>query len=65
MIPAERRCEAIYQVNEELHACRRHKGHLGRHRARYVIYERTHMERPLWASDVTLRWSTWRSIRGS
>jgi hypothetical protein len=57
------RCSAVYQTNEELHACRRRSGHLGRHVARFWITALTDTGRPLWESRVALRWTEWRSIR--
>lgn len=59
---ARGRCVAVYQTNEELHACRRPSEHLGRHLARFSVTAGTDSGRPLWESRVTLRWSQWRSI---
>jgi hypothetical protein len=55
-------CPAVYQVNEEIHPCRRRNRHLGAHEALFVTTAESHVGRPLWRSEVVLRWSPWMPI---
>jgi hypothetical protein len=55
-------CAAIYQVNEELHVCRKRRKHKGRHKAKFEITPRTDHERPLCKSRVVLRWTKWKAM---
>jgi hypothetical protein len=62
VIARDSRCEAVYNVSEELHGCQRRKGHWWAHRCRFSAPCRTDYGAPLWRTDVTVRWSSWRSI---
>lgn len=56
------RCEAVYLDYAAVHACKRRQDHWGRHAARFSVPSLTYSGRPLWRTDVTLRWSKWKSI---
>lgn len=59
------RCDAVYQLNAELVPCRRRFGHRRRHVGRLTTTAYNGLERPLWASIVTIRWTAWRAIDGA